>query len=115
MYHAHRADSQLNEQEGKEAKLREKVGEFVGNVFYGTLMKEIQESSTKSEYLRGGRGEDIFRGQLNMELARRMGQAPDDPIANRLFKLWDRSDRAVRIPPAAGVEVQRLDIATGAA
>ena len=66
--------------------LRERVGEFVGNVFYGTLLKELQNSNLKSDLMHGGRGEEVFRGMLNMELARRMGQSPGDPIANRIHQ-----------------------------
>ncbi len=76
---------------GKEA-LRADVGEFVGNVFYGTLLKAMQDSKLKGSYMHGGRGEEVFRGQLHMELAKRMGQAKNDPIANSLFKAWTARD-----------------------
>lgn len=72
---------------GADAKqIREHVGEFVGSVFYGTLMQQMDQAAIKGKYGHGGRGEEIFRGQLDMELAQRMGRAPDDPIANRLYE-----------------------------
>ncbi len=70
--------------------LRDLVGDFVGNVFYGTLLRELQNSTIKGKYLHGGRGEDVFRGQLNMELAKRMGRAPNDPIANHMHAALTR-------------------------
>lgn len=76
---------------GKKA-LRADVGEFVGNVFYGTLLQAMQSSTLKGSYMHGGRGEEVFTGQLHMELAKRMGQAPNDPIASRLFKAWTARD-----------------------
>ncbi len=72
--------------------LRADVGEFVGNVFYGTLLRAMRDSTLKGSYMHGGRGEEVFSGQLHMELAKRMGQAPNDPIANSLFKAWTARD-----------------------
>jgi hypothetical protein len=65
---------------------RKTVGEFVGNVFYGTLLKQMQESKLKGPFMHGGRGEEVFGNQLAMELAKRMGQSPNDPLAERLYK-----------------------------
>lgn len=71
--------------------LRENVGEFVGNVFYGTLMRQMQNSKLKGKYLHGGRGEEVFQSQLNMEYAKRMGRSPNDPIANRIYDAMTRN------------------------
>jgi hypothetical protein len=72
-------------------ELRDNVGEFVGNVFYGTLMRQMQNSKLKGKYLHGGRGEEVFQSQLNMEYAKRMGRSPNDPIANRIYDAMTRS------------------------
>lgn len=69
-----------------EELMRERVGEFVGNVFYGTLLRQSQESNLKGPFGHGGRGEEVFRGQLNMELAKRLGTSKNDPIAERLYE-----------------------------
>lgn len=61
------------------------MGEFVGNVFYGTLFRQMRESRIQGKYFHGGRGEEIFQSQLNMELSKRMGQASNDPIANKMY------------------------------
>lgn len=66
--------------------LRRRVGEFVGSVFYGTLLRQMQQSSLKGEYMHGGRGEEVFQGQLGLEIAQRLGRAANDPIANRLYQ-----------------------------
>ena len=72
---------------GADAKqIREHVGEFVGSVFYGTLMRQMEDSTLKGKYGHGGRGEEIFQGQLNMELAKRMGRSPNDPIATCMYE-----------------------------
>ncbi|MFH1416789.1 MAG: hypothetical protein ABII12_00670 [Planctomycetota bacterium] len=77
--------------EAGEERTRKAVGEFVGNVFYGTLLRQIQDSKLKGTYMHGGRGEEVFRGQLNMELAKRMGAAKNDPITERLYASIERN------------------------
>ncbi len=71
-------------------EMREKVGDLVGNIFYGTLLRQMQESKLKGEYLHGGRGEEVFRAQLGMELAKRMGQSPTDPMSNMIYDAFVR-------------------------
>ena len=74
--------------------LRKKVGEFVGVTFYGTLLQTAQRSPLKGKYGHGGRGEEVFRSQLNLELARRAGQSGrlgvDEAIYKRLAAAYER-------------------------
>ncbi|MCA9254772.1 MAG: rod-binding protein [Phycisphaerales bacterium] len=76
-----------------DAELRQIVGEFVGNVFYGTLLRQMEQSNIKGEYMHGGRGEEIFQSQLHMEYAKRLGRAPGDPIADRMYEAMTRGKR----------------------
>jgi len=78
---------------GDDAELRQIVGEFVGNVFYGTLLRQMEQSNIKGEYMHGGRGEEIFQSQLHMEYAKRLGRAPGDPIADRMYEAMTRGKR----------------------
>ena len=71
---------------GDSTEMRDRLGEFVGNVFYGTLIRQMQSSKLKGPFLHGGRGEDVFQGQLGMELAKRLGRAPNDPVTNHLYE-----------------------------
>ena len=72
------------------AARRKAFGEVVGNIFYGTLMKQMNASKIKGDYFHGGRGEEAFRGQLSMELAKRMGQSPSDPVVNQMFEAVEK-------------------------
>lgn len=63
---------------------RKQVGEFVGNIFYGTLIQQMQASSLKAKYFSGGRGEEVFQGQLGIELAQRLGRSANNPVADKL-------------------------------
>lgn len=75
---------------GRRADMRRNVGEFVGNIFYGTLIRQMHASSLKTKYLHGGRAEDAFQGQLGIELAQRLGRSLNNPIADRLFNAIER-------------------------
>ncbi len=90
--------------------IREHIGEFVGNVFYGTLIREMQASKLKGEYFHGGRGEEVFQGQLGMEIAQRLGRAPGDPIAEHMyesFMRWrDKVDAAGQLPVGSDVPTE---------
>ena len=71
-------------------EIRTKVGEFVGSIFYGTLLREAQKSTLKGKYMHGGRGEEVFKGQLNEELARKLGRSQNNPITDRLSESIER-------------------------
>jgi hypothetical protein len=75
--------------------LRKRLGEFVGNIFYGTLIKQMQESKLKGKYFHGGRGEEVFQGQLGMELAGRLGKAANNAVVNSLCASVSRQDQAL--------------------
>lgn len=55
--------------------VREKVGELVGMTFFGKMLEMEQDSPLKSDIMHGGRGEEIFRAQLNQELSREAGRS----------------------------------------
>lgn len=65
---------------------RKKVGEFVGNIFYGTLIRQMQASTLKSPVKGGGRGEEVFGGQMALELSKRMGEAQNNPLTDRIYR-----------------------------
>jgi hypothetical protein len=93
-------------------EVRAKVGEFVGSIFYGTLLREAQKSTLKGKYMHGGRGEEVFKGQLNEELARKLGRSQNNPITDRLSRSIER--RLAR-SGNAGVSQQAGPLLSGAA
>ncbi len=74
----------------RRAMLRQAVDEMVGVTFLGEMLKIARNSALKGELGHGGRGEEIFAGQLDLELARRAGQGTrnslSEAIYNRLIK-----------------------------
>lgn len=47
--------------------MRSLYRQIAGNLFYGTLMRQIRDSAFKSDLFHGGRGEDVFSGQLHQQ------------------------------------------------
>ncbi len=98
--------------------VRERIGEFVGNIFYGTLIREMHASKLKGERFHGGRGEEVFQGQLGMEIAQRLGRAPGDPIAEHMyesFMRWrNKSSAAEQLPAGLDVQAETRAVSAGA-
>ena len=72
-------------------RLREAINQTIGSVFFGPLLKTMRSSPLKSTVGHGGRGEDIFRAQLDGILAERAGTATQYELGDVLF---DRLARA---------------------
>jgi len=54
--------------------MRKMVDEVVGTTFFEPMLKSAHNSVLKGKYGHGGRGEEMFQGQLNIELARCIGR-----------------------------------------
>lgn len=95
--------------------LRRIVGEFVGNVFYGTLLRQMDQSTIKGKYMHGGRGEEVFQSQLHMEYAKRLGRAPGDPIADRIYDAMTRGKREAEQRALKAAQIELPDANSAAA
>lgn len=73
-----------------QAKLRKTVGEVVGTIFFGEMLKNVRNSVLQGEYGHGGNGERVFMAQLHQQIAReiggRMRNGLTESICNRLTK-----------------------------
>lgn len=76
---------------GGQAKLREVFDEFVGQSFYGLMLKSLRESTQKPAYFHGGRGEEVFQGQLDQRLVEEMSKASADQFTGPMFELFNLS------------------------
>lgn len=81
-----RAGRDITDAAQRETALRQKVDEFVGLTFYGTLMKMTRNSALKGPYGHGGRGEEVFRAQLDQELAKRAGRASSSSLNEAVYR-----------------------------
>ena len=71
-----------------ESKLRDTFGQFVGEAFFGQLMKAMRSNVGKSAYFHGGRAEEIFQGQLDQVLAEKISETSADRFAGPMFELF---------------------------
>jgi len=77
------------------SKLRETAGSVVGNVFYGTLLKQMRESGIQGEYGHGGRGEEVFAAQLHNLLAERLGGCGNFDLADAVWRSYERQQQMI--------------------
>jgi Rod binding domain-containing protein len=70
----------------KHKKLVEQTQKWVGDAFYGTLLKKMRESPFKSEIFDGGRGGEMFTTLFDQQLAGRMSKAAPDPLVKAIVK-----------------------------
>ncbi len=55
------------------AMLRKTVGEMIGATFFGSMLKMAHNSRLEGKYGHGGRGERVFRAQLDQQFAQLAG------------------------------------------
>ena len=67
-------------------EVRSKFRDFVGQTFFGQMLKSMRATLDKPAYFHGGRAEEIFRGQLDQLLAEKMTAATADEIADPMFQ-----------------------------
>ena len=71
------ADGPVSSSAGDQ-RLREAFTQFVGETFYGQMIKAMRSTVGKPAYFHGGRCEEVFRGQLDQALSEHMTNATAD-------------------------------------
>jgi flagellar protein FlgJ len=69
-------------------KVRETFDQFVGETFYGQMLQSLRKTVGKTPYFNGGRGEEIFRGQLDQTLAQNMAKSDHGRFSSSMFDLF---------------------------
>jgi flagellar protein FlgJ len=59
---------------------------FVGESFFGQMLKSMRSTQGKPAYFHGGQSEEVFQGQLDQELSKVMTEASADTIADPMFR-----------------------------
>ena len=71
-----------------DTELREVFNDFVGQTFFGQMIKAMRTSVGKPAYFHGGRGEEVFQAQLDQQLAEEMSDATADSITGPMYDLF---------------------------
>jgi len=58
-----------------ELTTRQAFDSFVGQTFYGQMLKALRNTVQESKLFHGGQGEKVFRAQLDQVLAERMAES----------------------------------------
>ncbi len=68
--------------------LRRKVGEWVGQVFFGTLLKQMRSQMNPNNPLNGGRAAQTFGTQLDQTVISQWTQSARLEVADKIAQQW---------------------------
>jgi peptidoglycan hydrolase FlgJ len=69
-------------------ELREAFNDFVGQTFFGELIKQMRATVDKPAYFHGGMGEDVFQSQLDQMLVERISDASAATFADPMYEVF---------------------------
>ena len=67
---------------------REAFDAFVGETFFGQMLKSMRKTVGKPAYFNGGRAEEMFTQQLDQVLAEKLGKASASKISGPMYELF---------------------------
>ena len=76
--------------QGELARLDDVTGKVIGSVFFGTLLRSMRQSEMKGAYGHGGRGEEVFSGQLHEIYSEQAGQSMRGGLKEALLGRFSR-------------------------
>jgi len=79
----------LGEEDQDKSEFAEVFGSFVGQTLFGQMLKAMRKTVGEPAYFHGGRGEEIFREQLDQVLAEKMSDACSDKFSQPMFELFN--------------------------
>jgi Rod binding domain-containing protein len=69
-------------------RTREAFDSFVGETFYGQMLKSLRKLNDKPPYFHGGQAEEIFRTQLDQVLAEELTASTAHSFTGPMFDLF---------------------------
>lgn len=72
-----------------DAKLRKAFNSFVGQAFFGQMLKAMRKTVGKPAYLHGGRAEEIFQQQLDQILGEKLAEVSGKTFSEPMFELFE--------------------------
>lgn len=71
-----------------EPEVRKAFDDFVGEVFYGQLLKSLRSTQHEPAYFHGGRAEEMFQQQLDQTLVEHITQSQRPGFTDAMFELF---------------------------
>lgn len=81
--------------------LKDAFQQFVGETFFGQLMKSMRQTASEPAYLHGGMAEEQFQGRLDQQVAQDMAAAGSGGLADNLFASQFPEEAALLSPAPA--------------
>jgi len=69
----------------KDAKAKKVFNDFVGQTFYGQMLKAMRSTVDKPAYFHGGRAEEMFQSQLDQTIAEKLAEADGERFSGPMF------------------------------
>lgn len=69
-------------------ELRKAFDGFVGEVFFGQMLKSMRQTVGKPAYFHGGRGEEVFTEQLDQVLSEEMTKSSAHTFTGPMYELF---------------------------
>ena len=79
-------DAASQKPRSKALEVREKFQDFAAGTFYKEMLKSLRSGQKHTKYFYGGQAEEIFRGQMDQQVAEDMAHQYGGPFANPLFE-----------------------------
>ena len=71
-----------------QGELRKTFDAFVGETFFGQMLKAMRKTVGKPAYFHGGRAEEIFQQQLDQVLSEKLSQSSGRKFSGPMFELF---------------------------
>ncbi len=83
----------LSEQQAENEEAKELYQQFVGETFFGQMMKSMRKSVGKSAYFDGGKTEEIFQQQLDRVFTEEISKTSAADFSGPMFDLFMNQQR----------------------
>lgn len=67
-------------------ELKQVFSQFVGESFYGMMLKSMRRTLGEPAYFHGGQAEEMFRSRLDQQVAEDLAGSPNNNLADSLFE-----------------------------
>jgi Rod binding domain-containing protein len=102
----------LEQQVDDARKLQDAYRQFVGKTFYGEMLKSMRSTLGKPAYFHGGQTEEVFRSQLDQQLADHMTTASAEQFADPMFRLQFPQQAALLAKDEKDASASLTDLST---
>jgi Rod binding domain-containing protein len=84
---------------GKAHAVRDKFQDFAAGTFYKEMLKSLRSGQKHSKYFYGGQAEEIFRGQMDQQIAEDIARQHGATFASPLFEAYSRQTGLTQAGP----------------